>query len=187
MHPVKTAQRTSCHLGSATQKDERLLPNQRHRSGDLTTHRGGPEGPLIPRQQVAGKAEAQSHRQQEHTHRPGDLARRFISALEKDAQQMEHAENDHQVGTPGVDAADKPAKVHFIHNEQDTVVGCIWGRLVVEREQNTGNDLDHEEKEGDSSQIIGADRARNFHMKQGPHQRAQSITFVQPVPDTPDN
>ncbi len=45
---------------------------------------------------------------------------------------MEHTEKDHQVGAPGVDAADEPAEVHLVHNEEDAVVGAVRGGLVVE-------------------------------------------------------
>ena len=83
--------------------------------------------------------------------------------------------------------ANEPAEVYMIHNEQDTVIGCLGCWLVVNRQQNARNGLNNKEKEGDPAQVVSTNRAGYLYVEQRPHQSGQSVTAVQPVPGPPDD
>ena len=111
MHAEEPAERGVRDVDPAAQQLQERLPDDRHATGDLGADDGRPEGPLVPGQQVAGEAEADGHGQQADAHQPGDLARVLVGALDEDPRQVEDQEDDHQVGSPVVDAPDEPAEL----------------------------------------------------------------------------
>jgi hypothetical protein len=61
---------------------------------------------------------------------------------------------NHEVGRPGVDGANQPAKLHPGHDVLHALEGLVGAGTVIEEQQDPGQHLDHEEKKGDASEEI---------------------------------
>ena len=61
---------------------------------------------------------------------------------------------DHQIGRPGMNGSDQPAKFHLGHEKLNRLEGLGGTRSIIKQEQNTGDDLDHEQKQSHTAEII---------------------------------
>ena len=108
--------------------DDELLergPHERHESGEIRRHAGGPVALLVPRQQVAGERHAE-HQHHEHEPQPEiHLAGRPVGTVDHDLHQMEREQDHHRLRHHVVDAAEQPASGHLMLD----VVDALPGRL----------------------------------------------------------
>ena len=56
-----------------------LMPHQRRRAGHIRAHGDRPDRELVPRKQIAGKAQQQRQDQEEHAHDPVEFPRRLVA------------------------------------------------------------------------------------------------------------
>ena len=82
-----------------------FVTEKRRGAGHVGTDRDGPDGQLIPRQQVAGERQQEREQQQDDADHPVELARRFVTAGEKHAIHVEPGRDDHGVGAPAMQLA----------------------------------------------------------------------------------
>ena len=69
-----------------------------------------PVGILVEAQHLAGEGHAERHQQHEHAEDPGEFARKLVGAEEKDLRHVDEHDGDHEVGSPAVHGAQKPAE-----------------------------------------------------------------------------
>ena len=60
---------------------------------------------------------------------------------------VQHHSDNHQIGRPHVQRADKPAKANLMRDGFDACKGLFWRRHIVEGERNTRDNLYHQQVE----------------------------------------
>ena len=104
-------------------------------AGDVRGHLRGPVALLVPRQQIAGQAQAQNDAHERQAEPPVDLARRQVGAGDDDLQHVQAEQHDHRLRAEMVQAADQPAEVHLVLDEVDAAPGRAVAGAVGGHEQ----------------------------------------------------
>ena len=91
------------------QVDERAA-DQGNAAHDGGADAEAPVGVLIEAQHLAGEGHAEREQQQEDADDPGEFARKFVRAEEKDLRHVDEHDGDHEVRSPAVQRAQKPAE-----------------------------------------------------------------------------
>src|SRR5262249_47493385 len=73
---------------------------------------------------------------------------------EQHAEEVAEGCGDHQVRGPRVNGAHKPAKRYARHDEAHAFVSLTSARSVVEEQQRAGPDLNAEEKQRHSAEVV---------------------------------
>src|SRR6202521_883785 len=134
------------------------------RSGDgrvlchVGPHRDGPDGQLVPGQQVAGEAQQQRDQQQQGADAPVELARLLVGAGQKDARHVEPDRDHHRVRRPTVHVADDAAEGDHELQVAHVLVGVLRGGHVIEHQEEPGDGQHDKEEEGQSAE---AERVRH--------------------------
>ena len=116
-------------------------------SGQPRGHHSAPIGPIVPGQEVSGKAVRQRHQQQHHAYHPGGLARLLVGAIQKYLDHVQHHHHDHHAGAPVMEPANQPARCQFGEDVSHAVIGIARRRRVVERQQGARKCLGHEQED----------------------------------------
>ena len=123
---------------------------------------GAPVAQLLEHQAVAGEPEHQRAHEQGHADHPVELARPPVGAGEEDPHLVQHDGGDHQRGAPLVQAAQVPAERGLFGDVAHRLVRRRRRRLIVERQQDAGHDLDDEqigrraaEREPPALEVVG--------------------------------
>ena len=107
----------------------------------LDSHDASPVGLLIPREKVAGEAEADHDLCEEKPHDPDHLVRLLVRPPQEDLCRVDDQHDDHGRRTPVMDSADEPAVVHVFHDVADRLPGVVHGGRVVEHHEDGRHDL----------------------------------------------
>ena len=142
-------------LDAAQDENRGLARDERRVGRHLAAHRDGPEGDLVPRQQVAGEAQQQGHEQQDHADHPVELARRLVGPVVEDPNHVQEDRQHHQVRGPSVHVADEGAECHRVLDGEDVLVGAAHRRDVEEHQVQAGHRQHQEQEEADPSQAEG--------------------------------
>ena len=134
---------------------EQLLPRplvaeDRRRAGHVRPDRDGPDGKLIPRQQIAREGEEQREQQQNHADHPVEFPRRLVTAGEEDAIHVQPCRDHHRVGTPAMQLP-QDAEARHVAEGEDVVVGPFQGGPVIEHQQHAGDRLHQKQEERHSA------------------------------------
>ena len=154
MEAKESDQRGSSHLRAAAEKNHDGMADDGNLSGHLRAHRGGEEGQLVPGQQIAAEAESHDQKEQQHAGDPCQLAGLAVGLEKQDAEHVGKGGEDHQIGGPGVDGTNQPAKLHAGHDVLHAFEGLVGAGTVIEQQQDAGEHLDHEEKERDAPEEV---------------------------------
>jgi hypothetical protein len=125
-----------------------------HLAGNLCAHFGGEKCQGIPGKQITAKTESHRQEQQQHAAQPSQLSRLAVRAQEHDAEHVSEGTENHQVGGPGMNRAPQPAELHARHDVLHAFESLVGSWPVIKQQQNSRANLDHEQKEGDSSEKI---------------------------------
>ncbi len=119
--------------------------HDRHGVADVGADRGAPVAQLLEHQAVAGESEQQRADEQRHADHPVQLTRPPVRAGEEHPHLVKDDGGDHQRRAPFVQAAQIPPERGLLGDVAHGLVGRGWRRLVVERQQDAGDDLHDEE------------------------------------------
>jgi hypothetical protein len=95
---------------------------------------------------------------------------------------MNESEEDEQVGTPAMDRADEPTKLHACHDKAHAVEGLGDGGAIVQEQQESGEHLNAEEEERDAAEVVpGSSGMQGDNLVvQQIARHAQAESFVEP-------
>ncbi len=184
MESKEPGERGSGHLFSTAKKDHHGLADDRNLPSNLSADLGGEESQGIPRQQVAAETEPHDQKQQDHSADPCEFPGFAVRLKEQHAEHVRERGKDHQVGRPGVDGANQPAKLHPGHDVLHALEGFVRSGPVVQKQQNPGQHLDDEQEESDAAKEvpIGEPVQRNGFLPQaGRLGHPRPKPFVQPI------
>jgi hypothetical protein len=99
------------------QMDQRRADNRHAARDNGSADAQAPVGVLIEAHHLAGKGHAQREQKQNHADHPGELARKFVSAEEKDLHHVDEHDGDHEVRTPAMQRAQIPAEGDVVVEE----------------------------------------------------------------------
>ncbi len=185
MEPVKARQRRPGDLIPAARHLEKKRPDHGNGPRDFGPHLGCEKGKLIPRQQIAGKAEGHRDTHQSDAREPRDFTRVAICLEQPHAKEVEEQREDHQVRRPRVDRADQPAELHLPHQKLDGLICLLGTGAVVEDQENTRGHLNQEKEECHPSQVV-PDRMpvdRDLLLLRKLLQLREPDTLVEPLPE----
>src|SRR5918994_347353 len=101
------------HLHAAQGQELRagaLVAEQRRGAGHVRADGDGPDGELVPGQQVAREREQQREHQQDHAHVPVELAGRLVRAGHEHPEHVQPHRDHHGVGAPAMDLTHDPQR-----------------------------------------------------------------------------
>ena len=120
--------------------------------GDLRANRYGPEGQLVPGQQVAREAQQQRQHKQRHAHHPVKLSGRLVGGGVERPGHVQDDTQHHGVGRPAVDVAHEASRgndvVDFLHR----VVRLFGRRFVINHQRDPGDDQQKKQHQRDDAQ-----------------------------------
>src|ERR1017187_8148960 len=183
MESKEPSQRGSRYFFTTAEKDHQGLADDRNLPGNLSADLSGEEGQGVPGQQVAAETEPHDEKQENYSADPSELTRFAVRFKEQHAEHVRERGKDHQVGRPGVDRPNQPAKLHLGHDELHTLEGFVRSGPVVQKQQDPGQYLDDEQEESDTPEEvpIGEPVERNSFLPQGGDQVIPAEPLVQPV------
>src|SRR5205823_2966089 len=145
-------------------------------------HLGRKKRELVPGKQIPAESKADHDEEQEDTAEPGDLARRVICAQKENAEQVNEQRRNHQIRGPAMNRANQPAEFYFGDNELDALEGVLGAGTIIEKKQDSGCDLDGEEKERHPAKVVPDRLAVDWDFLLFGHggERANRKTLVKP-------
>ena len=139
-------------LSAAEEDEPHLLAEDRRVPHHVRADGDGPQGELVPRQQVAGERQQQSEHQQDHADHPVELTRRLVGAVVEDARHVEEHRQHHQVGAPAVHVADQQPERHRRLQVGDVVPRRRRLRPVEEHQEDAGDGQQDEQEEAEPTE-----------------------------------
>ncbi len=140
--------------GTAEKQMHQAAADEGHAAGDGCADAEAPVGVLIEAQNLAGEGHAERHQQQKNADDPGELAGKFVGAEEKHLRHVDEDDGDHEVRSPAVQRAQKPAERNLVIQNVEAVPRFARRRNVNQRQQNAGKDLQKEQREGGAAEDI---------------------------------
>ena len=171
--------------GSAQQQMHQPAADPRHAADDGCADAEAPVGVLIEAQHLAGEGHAERHEQQKDAENPGELARKFVRAEEKHLRHVDEHDGDHEVRSPAVHGAQKPAQRNLVIENVEAVPGFARRGNINQSQQNTGEDLQKEQRErGAAEDVPPARRVARHRMQHGVlHRRFELQAPLEPRVD----
>src|SRR3984893_7705215 len=155
---VEAQQRVVTDDAPTDQQVPRVGAGDRRVLGHVGADGDGPDGELVPGQQVTGKAQQQRDQQQQGAHAPVELARLLVGAGQKDARHVQPDGDHHRVRRPAVHVADDAAEGDDELQVAHVLVGGVGSGDVIEHQEEPGDGQHDEEEEGQSAE---AERVRH--------------------------
>ena len=149
---VPAQQRLRPDLGAAEEHEPHLLAEHRRVAHHVRAHGDGPQGELVPRQQVAGERQQQRERQQDDADHPVELPRRLVGAVVEDARHVQEHRQHHQVGAPSVHVPHQQPERHRRLQVGDVVPGRRRLRPVEEHQEDAGDRQQDEQEEAEPAE-----------------------------------
>ena len=152
---IEAQQGVGVDLIPSEEQEVNLAADEGNRGGDVGANGDGPVGELIPGEQVAGVAEEQGDEEQDDADDPVELAWSAVGSAIEDFEHVREDEEDHGLCGPAVEVAQEESggddKLQVLH----VGVGLGHGGVVVEHEQDAGNDEDEKGAQGKGSEVPG--------------------------------
>ena len=139
--------RVSDHIVT-TDQESQIRANQGHCRKEIHNHLCAPIGHLSPRQQVAHEGLGHQTQKDRATKDPHELARLAIRAVDEAAKHVQIHHHKKRRSARGVHVANEPAPRHVAHDVFNRGKGVGGVRLVVHREKDAGDNLQHQHQQG---------------------------------------
>ena len=85
---------------------------------------------------------------------PRQLSGLAVRLEKQHAEHVHEGGEDHQVGRPGVNGTNQPAKLHPGHDVLHALEGFVGAGAVIQQQQDAGEHLDHEEEKRDAAEEV---------------------------------
>jgi hypothetical protein len=156
-------------LGSATSHALQPFANPRHIGKHPGAYGDGPEGELIPRQEITGKVCGQDPCEQPEPDHPVESPRTVKASSKENPQHVEEDYGHENIGAPVVDVPYQTAKKKLILETDDRVIRPLRCRFVGEHHQHPGgdHDADQDQRAAAESESVGVGESAPAHT-QGP-------------------
>ena len=152
---VEADERRLAHLATSQQNSLQEAPDP----GDVVQHvrrdADGPEGELVPGQEVPRKGKPQGEQKQPETDRPVEFATE-VGTREGYSQQVKKRGENHGVACPAMEGAKKGAEGHCVLEVLCAGVRFAGSGDVVDHQQNAAQGEGHEQGEGHDPQPEGS-------------------------------
>ena len=90
-----------------------LVSSERRRASHIAAHSDRPDGELVPRQQIAGKAQQQRQNQQDDADSPVEFSRRLVTPRQENAVHVQPDRDNHGMGAPAMHLAQDAQGCHI--------------------------------------------------------------------------
>ena len=181
----EAGERGAGNLFAAAQENHHWLADDGNLAGDLRADFGGEEGQCVPGQQITAEAETHDQEEQQHAGDPGELAGLAIGLEKGHAEHVHEGGEDHQIGRPGMDGSNKPAKLHPGHDVLHALKCLVGAGAVIQQQQDAGEHLDHEQEQRDAAEEVPVGEAvrGNGLVAQRSNELFEMKPFVEPAND----
>ena len=153
MHGIETRQRRTRNAIAAKHQMAQRMPDERDVFRNVRADDRRPVRLQIPRQQIAGEAEAERDEEEHDAGDPGAFARLTIGAGEEARQHVQEHDDHHGGSAPVMNAAQQPAGRHLGHDVIDRLISLVRRRVVIHRQEHAGNE--HRAEEHDEQAAEG--------------------------------
>ena len=173
---------------AAQNKMREPLADERRAPGLFRRDDHGPNGVLIPAQELAGKTHDQSESQKQHAGRPVQFAGKFVGAGQKNLRHVQADHQDHGRRAVVMEAAQKMSERRLIADEVKRRIGFAGRGDVSKGQRNAGDHLNHEGAQRGAAEDIPPFGVRRHEM---PRRLADHFgkagAVVHPIPDAMEN
>ena len=138
----------------AANPDCELRPDKRNRREDVHDHLRAPERHLAPREQIAEEGFSHQAQVNQHAEDPRQFTWLAVAAVHQAAThvQVNHDEEHRRAGR--VHVANQPTVVDVAHDVLNRAECVSSVRLVVHRQEDTGDDLQHEHEKRERAEVV---------------------------------
>ena len=151
VHGVPARQCQRADRGASLQDGGDGITRDRHQPRDVDRHDRRPIRTLIPWQEITSQRKTEHEPKEGEAGKPGELARRLVSAVADNAEQMKNQKHDDEARTKVVQAAhDTPRRRRV--DETNAVVGVVRRGCVVKGEEGTRQDLYCQQAQQDTAE-----------------------------------
>ena len=136
-----------------------------------------------PREARARKSEKQHQAQQRDPGQPGQFPGLSVRVREHDTEHVHECDEYQQIGGPAMDGPDQPAELDAGHDELHAFESFVDRGPVVQHQQNARDDLDGEQEQRHSAEVVPASRRvhRDGFVLHQPTYRAEVQPLFQPA------
>ena len=131
----------------AADQQRQIRADERNGREQVHDHLSTPVAHLAPRQQIAHEGFGHQRQENSATENPDQLARFAVAAIHQAAEHVQVHDDEEGAGTCRVHVANQPAPRDVAHDVFDRGEGQGSVRLVVHRQKDAGDDLDHQNQQ----------------------------------------
>ena len=184
----KPVQRRAAHRVAAQGKTSQPFSDEGNAPGLFGPDDNGPDGVLVPTQELSGKTHDQRESQKQHPGRPVQFPWKFVGAEQENLRHVKADHQDHGRGAVVMEAAQETSKRRVIADELKRRV-CLAGRRDVGKGQRNPTDhLNHEGAESGAAEDIPPFGIRWHQMPRHLEDRCRKASsVVHPSADTIEN
>ncbi len=153
MEREEARQRCLVRRKAAEQPDAQRLADDREGREEAGDDLCTPIAHLTPRQDIAHEGR-RHHQQVDHqAEHPDQFARRLVGAEEQTAENVDVDDNEEEACAIGVGVSQEPASVDVAHDMFDRTESPVGRCIIMHRQHDPGNDLDHQEQAGENAEV----------------------------------
>ena len=142
-------------VGGIAAEDEYAQRLADHRNGreEAGDDLRAPVAHLAPRQDVAHEGGRHHQQVDDEAEQPHHLARRLVGTVIKAAEDVDVDDREEEARAVLVNVAQHPARRHVAHDSLDAVEGGAGEAVIMHRQHDAGDDLDHQREPREDPEI----------------------------------
>src|ERR1700722_1512016 len=173
------------HVGAAANQTLQTFTHERDFADCVGSHGGGEVGALVPGEQVAGEGHGEDESEENATGEPKQFAAAFVGAVDVGLRKVEQQDDNHRAGAVKVETAKERTGGDAFCDVSDGGVRVVGGGNVIERQENSGDDLRNENEQQAGAEYVGeSSAAGNGFVKRGGEQSVEAGAAIQPSEKT---
>ena len=153
----------------------KLSPTSGNFADRVGSHSGGEIGALVPGEQVAGEGHGEDESEENAAGKPEQFAAAFVGAVDVGLRKVEQQDDDHRGGAVKMQTAKERTGGDAFCDVGDGGVRVVGGGNVIEREENSGDDLRNKnEQQAGAENVSEASAAGNGFIQRGAQAERQA-------------
>ena len=163
MQGEETGERFAGDDRTPQQQVDEPAADERHAAHDRGADSQTPVSVLVETQDLTGESHAKRHQQQENSHDPGEFPRILVGSKQEHLNHMDEHQRHHEVGAPTVHGTQEPSECEIVVKRLKAVPGLGGRGHINDSQQNAGDDLQDEYRQGRAAENVPPAGARPRH------------------------
>jgi len=154
MKCIETDERLTGHIYAAPQKRLYEISDEWQIACSTGCNSYCCKSPFIPQHEIATQAKEDGYAEEYNACNPQELPWFSVRFQKERTEGMDKEDKDGKLGTPVVEGAEEPSHIELCDNLDNALMGNFVEWHIIECKDNTGDELDDEEKHGNAACIV---------------------------------